>query len=92
MLGSKSRTTPARASATAGSARTLFSRFWPRPGLAKEVRMGHALGYASHLGLALVVFGGVYHIEVFEALLGVSWPALPAAFVNAAACRCSRSR
>ncbi len=79
------RQTEPRASAAAGGVRTVFSRFWPRRGLSRNVRTGRFLGYLSHIGLALVVFGGVYHIETIHGVLGVAWPALPGSLISVAA-------
>jgi nitrate reductase gamma subunit len=74
-----------RGSRLGGGLWTVFSRFWPMPSFRRAVSTGWILGYVSHLGLAIVVFAGVFHIEFIEGLLGVSWPGLPPPVITAAA-------
>ncbi len=71
------RLTEPRASARRAGLATVFRRFWPLPGFQEGVRYGHLLGYISHLGLAAVVFGGTFHIELIESITGLHWPSLP---------------
>jgi nitrate reductase gamma subunit len=73
------------ASRAGGALRTLFNRFLPRPGFGSGTRTGYILGYISHIGLAIVVFGGVFHIMVIRELSGLSWPALPPVIITGAA-------
>lgn len=79
------RRTEARASAGRAGLASIFRRFWPMDGFQEGVRYGHLLGYVSHLGLAVVVFGGVFHIELIESITGLHWPSLPPAVISTAA-------
>lgn len=74
-----------RGSAAVGGLRTIFSRFWPQPRFRRAVRGGWVLGYVSHVGLAIVFFLGVFHIEFIEGLTGLSWPSLHPTFITLAA-------
>ncbi|BAU48728.1 nitrate reductase subunit gamma [Sulfurifustis variabilis] len=64
-----------------GAVKTVFSRMWPRREFRERNTYSTVLGYVSHIGLAIVVFGGAFHLLFIRDLFGVSWPALPTAFV-----------
>lgn len=64
-----------------GGVRVVFSRMWPRRDFLWRTAYSQAMGYIFHIGLALVVFGGSFHILFIENVFGVSWPALPNGFI-----------
>jgi len=75
-----------RAAGTAGAAlRTVFTRMLPRPGFRPSATLVTANPYVYHLGLALIAFGYLPHIEFLRQVAGVSWPALPDAVMYVAA-------
>ncbi len=47
--------------------------------------MLHIAGYIFHIGFFIVLFFYDPHIEVFNDLLGISWPALPTGIITATA-------
>jgi nitrate reductase gamma subunit len=68
----------ARASATSGAIKTLFSRFLPHKEIAPKVRLQVVAGYMFHLGLfALLFFAAPHVLFVEENLLGFGWTPLP---------------
>lgn len=64
-----------------GAVKVVFTRMWPRKEFQPRNTYNTVLGYVLHFGLAIVVFGGAFHLLYIESLLGVRWPALPTAFV-----------
>jgi nitrate reductase gamma subunit len=68
----------------AGILRGIFARMIPR----KEFRGAMPRifnGYLYHLGLAVIAFGFLPHIQFIERLTGLTWPALPAPVMYVAA-------
>jgi nitrate reductase gamma subunit len=68
----------------AGILRGIFARMIPR----KEFRGAMPRifnGYVYHLGLAVIAFGFLPHIQFIERLTGLTWPALPAPVMYVAA-------
>ena len=68
----------------AGILRGIFVRMVPR----KEFRGAMPRifnGYLYHLGLAVIAFGFLPHIQFIERLTGLGWPALPAPVMYVAA-------
>lgn len=65
-----------------GAVKTVFTRMWPRREFRERNLYSTVLGYVSHLGLVIVVFGGAFHILFISDVFGVSWSALPRAFVH----------
>jgi nitrate reductase gamma subunit len=69
----------------AGILRGIFGRMIPR----KEFRRGAMLrvfnGYLYHLGLAVIAFGFLPHVQFIERLTSLRWPALPAPVMYVAA-------
>ena len=68
----------------AGILRGIFARMIPR----KEFRGAMPRifnGYLYHLGLAVIAFGFLPHIQFIERLTGLAWPALPAPVMYVAA-------
>jgi len=69
---------PPKASATAGFFRGNLRHFIPRGIFAKRTMVHLVGGYGFHIGLFVLFFFGVYHIDFLnERILGFSWPALP---------------
>jgi len=60
-----------------GGFKMIFTRFWPRKPFQARTAYNETLGYIFHIGLAIIVFGGGFHILFIEDLFGVSWPHLP---------------
>jgi len=75
---------PRSAGRLAGILRGIFARMIPR----KEFRSAMPRifnGYLYHLGLAVIAFGFLPHIQFIERLTGLRWPALPAPVMYVAA-------
>ena len=64
---------------------TMFRRSVPPPGMFKRSPVSYAAGYVFHIGLFIIVFLFAQHIKLIQALTGLSWPALPAQFIDATA-------
>jgi nitrate reductase gamma subunit len=64
-------------SALGGALHTIVRRFWPYREFQNRVLFSHVMGYAFHIGLAIVVFGYRPHILFIRDLTGLSWPGLP---------------
>jgi len=65
----------------AGAMRGIFARMIPRRGFRDRGQLGVWNGYAYHVGLAVIVFGYLPHIQFVERLTGLAWPPLPDAAV-----------
>ncbi len=57
--------------------RTVFSRMLPRKGFHPSATLATINPYIYHIGLAIVAFGYLPHIDFVKRLTGLSWPALP---------------
>lgn len=75
---------PRRRSGASGL-HTAWHRSIPPPGLFKRSAISYAGGYIFHIGLAITVLLFAQHIRLIRDLIGLSWPALPAQFIDAAA-------
>jgi nitrate reductase gamma subunit len=64
-----------------GAVKKVFHYLWPRKEFRSRNLTPTVLAYVLHLGLAIVVFGGAFHLLFIRDLFGVTWPALPSAFV-----------
>ncbi len=68
----------ARASASSGAIRTVFSRFVPHREIAPRVRIQVIAGYLFHLGLfALLFFAAPHVLFLDQELLGFGWTPMP---------------
>jgi len=77
-LGAKPSLAAPRSTATASAAaRTVFARMLPRPGFHPSATLATINPYVYHLGLAIVAFGYLPHIDFVKRLTGAWWPALP---------------
>ena len=59
-----------------GALRGIVKRMWPKRAFASRTLYSTVMGYAFHIGLAIVVFGFVPHILFIQELTGLSWPGL----------------
>ena len=84
-LGRKTDLAVPRHRAGASGLRTMFRRSVPPPGMFKRSPISYVGGYVFHLGLFIVVLLFAQHIKLIHALIGLSWPSLPAQFINATA-------
>jgi nitrate reductase gamma subunit len=68
----------ARASASSGAMKTVFSRFVPHKEISSQIGIQIYAGYLFHLGLfALLFFAAPHVIFIEEHLLGFGWTAMP---------------
>lgn len=84
-LGRKADLAPPRRNAPGSGWRTVWSRSLPPPGMMKASPVTYVAGYVFHIGLFIVVFFFVPHILLIKNLLGLSWPGMPSALVDAVA-------
>ncbi|MBI5785992.1 MAG: hypothetical protein HZA64_11080 [Rhodocyclales bacterium] len=61
---------------------TIARRSLPAPGLLKSSPVTYIGGYIFHVGLAVVVFLFAPHVALVDALVGVTWPALPSQVID----------
>ena len=77
-LGTKpSLAAPRSTAIVSAAARTVFARMLPRRGFHSSATLVTINPYVYHLGLAVVVFGYLPHIDFVNKLTGAGWPALP---------------
>lgn len=69
----------------AGALRGIFARMIPRQEFRGSASLGWLNAYVYHIGLAVIAFGYLPHIQFVERLTGISWPALPAPVMYIAA-------
>ena len=68
----------ARASASSGALKTIFSRFLPHHEIRSQISIQFIAGYLFHLGLfALLFFAAPHVIFLEENLLGFGWTPMP---------------
>ena len=84
-LGRRPDLAPPRAHSPGSGWRTVFSRSLPPPGMFGREPVSYVAGYLFHLGLLFTLFLSAAHIELFRALWGRAWPALPQTLVDAMA-------
>jgi nitrate reductase gamma subunit len=64
---------------------TMLRRSVPPPGMFKRSPTSYVAGYVFHIGLFVIVFLFAQHIKLIQELTGLSWPNLPAQFIDATA-------
>jgi len=69
--------TPRSTTMFSAAARTVFARMLPRRGFHPSATLVMINPYVFHLGLAIVAFGYLPHIDFVKRLTGAWWPALP---------------
>jgi nitrate reductase gamma subunit len=84
-LGRKPDLAAPRRVAGASGLHTLYRRSLPLPGMFKRSPVSYVGGYIFHFGLFIVVLLFAQHIRLIESITGLSWPALPAQFIDATA-------
>ena len=82
-LGRKTDLAEGRGSGVQGGIRTIFTRFWPRLSVFRREPLRIINGYVFHIGFFAVLFLYAPHIELFDKVLGVSWPALSTGVIDA---------
>jgi nitrate reductase gamma subunit len=65
----------------AGAMRGIVARMVPRVEFRLRKKLGFWNGYVYHVGLAVIVFGYLPHIQFVERHTGLAWPPLPDAVV-----------
>jgi nitrate reductase gamma subunit len=68
---------PRGARPLAGAVRGILARMLPHPAMRHATGLPAWNGYLYHVGLAVIVFGYLPHIEFIRRLTGARWPALP---------------
>ena len=77
-FGAKPSLAAPRSTAIASAAvRNVFARMLPRRGFQPSATLATINPYVYHLGLAIVAFGYLPHIDFVKRLTGAGWPALP---------------
>lgn len=84
-LGRKQDLAVPRRRAGASGWHTMFRRTLPPPGMLQRSPISYIGGYVFHAGLAIIVLLFAQHIRLIGALTGLSWPSLPAQFIDATA-------
>jgi nitrate reductase gamma subunit len=84
-LGRKPDLAVPRHRAGASGLHTMFRRSVPPPGMFKRSATSYVAGYVFHIGLFIIVFLFAQHIKLIQGLTGLSWPNLPAQFIDATA-------
>lgn len=85
LLGRKTNLAVPRGSAWRGGLRTVWHRSLPPSGLTSRGYMILIAGYIFHIGFFVVLLLFSQHIELFRAVFGFGWPALPPVWVTMAA-------
>lgn len=83
VLGHRKELAAVRSNGVAAGLRTVLSRSLPpdRATLRRSI-FTVVSGYLFHIGLFIAIFLLAPHIELFESLVGLSWPALPTPTVD----------
>ncbi len=84
-LGRKPDLAVPRHRAGASGVHTMLRRSVPPPGMFKRSPVSYVAGYVFHIGLFIIVFLFAQHIKLIQELTGLSWPALPAQFIDTTA-------
>jgi len=66
-----------------GGWRTLAARSLPAGTFARQAYVTYGLSYLFHFGLFFSLLFFAPHILLFREIIGISWPALPNAWINA---------
>jgi nitrate reductase gamma subunit len=85
MLGRKANLAEPKGSEMASGLRTIVTRSVPDASTFKRSAFTITAGYIFHIGLFVTIFLFAPHILFFKDVIGLSWPALPTAVVDAVA-------
>jgi len=83
LLGRKTDLAEAKGSSMSGGLKTMVTRSFPDANTLKRSMVTLVAGYVFHIGLFVTLFLFAPHILMFKEVTGLSWPALPTAFVDA---------
>lgn len=81
-LGRKADLAPARPNSPGSGWRTMFTRSVPDAAQFRRSPVTFTAGYIFHIGFFIVLLFLLPHIELFDSVLGISWPALPTPLVD----------
>jgi nitrate reductase gamma subunit len=84
-LGRKPDFAVPRHRAGASGFRTMFRRSIPEADFFRRSAISYVAGYIFHIGLFVVVLLFAQHIKLIQSITGLSWPSLPAQFIDATA-------
>lgn len=84
-LGRKPDLAAPRRRAGASGWHTMLRRSIPESSVFKRAPISYVGGYIFHIGLFIVVLLFAQHIKLIQSITGLSWPSLPAQFIDAAA-------
>jgi len=82
-LGRKANLAEPKGSEMSGGFNTIASRFVPDQGVFKRSTFTIVSGYIFHIGLFITIFFFAPHILIYKDVIGLSWPSLPTAIVDA---------
>ena len=85
MLGRKANLAEAKGSEMASGLRTIVTRSFPEADSFKRSTFTIVAGYIFHIGLFITIFLYAPHILLIKDVIGIGWPALPSAIVDAVA-------
>lgn len=85
MLGRKANLAEAKGSEMASGLRTIVTRSFPESSSFKRSTFTIVAGYIFHIGLFITIFLYAPHILLIKDVIGIGWPALPSAVVDAVA-------
>ena len=83
LLGRKTNLAEAKGSEMGGGLRTIVTRSIPDKSTFKRSTFTIVAGYIFHIGLFVTIFLFAPHILLFKDVIGLSWPAVPTAIVDA---------
>ena len=85
LLGRKANLAEAKGSEMTNGLKTIVTRTFPDKTTFKRSSVTIVAGYIFHIGMFISFFFFAPHILFFKDLIGISWPAMPTAFVDACA-------
>jgi nitrate reductase gamma subunit len=83
LLGRKTNLAEAKGSEMGGGLRTIVTRSIPDKSTFKRSTFTVIAGYIFHIGLFVTIFLFAPHILLFKDVIGLSWPSVPTAIVDA---------
>ena len=83
LLGRKANLAEAKGSEMSNGLKTMITRTVPDKSTFKRSSVTIVAGYIFHIGMFITFFFFAPHILFFKDLIGISWPSLPTAVVDA---------